>query len=161
MLLQITVGTVLLTANIVVAAVAAFGLEVAFQRAHPWLVRSPQRPKLMLLLIGVGLWILGVITIGVWLWALAYWAIGALPDLEHSVYFSLVSFTTLGFGDVLLEKEWRILSGMEAANGFLSFGLLTALLVETLRQVRLAQLETRRRHGQEHLPGHDRGHDHP
>ncbi|MFZ1470097.1 MAG: potassium channel family protein [Paracoccaceae bacterium] len=146
MLLQIVTGTVLLTMNIVVAAVAAFVLEVVVQQAHPWLVRPPQRPKMMVLLIGVGLWVLAVITTGVWIWALAYWALGALPDLEHSVYFSLVSFTTLGFGDVLLDKDWRILSGMEAANGFLSFGLLTALLVETLRQVRLAQLEARRRH---------------
>ena len=146
MLVQIVAGSVLLTMNIIVAAVAAFVLEVVFQQAHPWLVRPPQRPKLMVLLIGVGLWVLAVITAGVWIWALAYWALGALPDLEHSVYFSLVSFTTLGFGDVLLDKDWRILSGMEAANGFLSFGLLTALLVETLRQVRLAQLETRRRH---------------
>jgi len=73
--------------------------------------------------------------------------------LEHSVDFSLVSFTNLGFGDVHLSKEWRILSGMEAAKGFLSFGLLAAFLVETLRQVRLAQLETRRRSkdGQSHL----------
>ena len=146
MLVQIVAGSVLLTMNIIVAAVAAFVLEVVFQQAHPWLVRPPQRPKLMVLLIGVGLWVLAVITTGVWIWALAYWALGALPDLEHSVYFSLVSFTTLGFGDVLLDKDWRILSGMEAANGFLSFGLLTALLGETLRQVRLAQLETRRRH---------------
>jgi hypothetical protein len=38
---------------------------------------------------------------------------------------------------------WRILAAMAAVNGFLSFGLLTALLVEALRQVRLAQLERR------------------
>jgi hypothetical protein len=41
--------------------------------------------------------------------------------------------------------EWRILSVMAAVNGFLSFGLLAALLVEALRLVRLAQLETRNR----------------
>ena len=104
----------------------------------------------MILLVGVGLWVLAVITVGVWIWALAYWRWGRCPIWRHAVYFSLVSFTTLGFGDVLLDKDWRILAGMEAANGFLSFGLLTALLVETLRQVRLAQLETRRKH-QRHI----------
>ena len=149
LLLQIATGTGLLVANILVAAMAALLLEMAFQTAHPWLLRPPQRPKLVLLLVGVGLWILGVITAGVWIWALAFLALGAFPDLETAVYFSLVSFTTLGFGDVILPEEWRILSGMEAANGFLFFGLLTALLVETLRQVRLAPLETRRRRGSE------------
>ena len=145
MFTQIATGSGLLTLNIIVAALAAFWLELAFRWLHPWLLRPPQRPRLLLLLIGVGLWVLAVITAGVWIWALAYRMLGALPDLETAVYFSLVSFTTLGFGDVILPEGWRLLAGMEAANGFLSFGLLTALLVEALRQVRLSQIETRRR----------------
>ena len=63
------------------------------------------------------------------------------------MYFSLVSFTTLGFGDVLFPPEWRLLSGMAAANGLLNFGLLTALLVEALRHVRLGQMNARDRRG--------------
>ena len=39
----------------------------------------------------------------------------------------------------------RLLAGMEAANGFLNFGLLTALLIEGLRQVRLGQWDTRQK----------------
>lgn len=144
MILQLATGTALIVLNIIVSALAAFWLEVAFRRLHPWLVHPPQRRKLLLLLIGVGLWVLAVITAAVWVWALAYLALGAFPDLETAVYFSLVSFTTLGFGDVILPPEWRVLSGMEAANGFLSFGLLTALMVEALRQVRLSQIGTRR-----------------
>lgn len=144
MLIQIATGTALLTVNIVISALAALLLEMAFRRFHPWLVRPPQRPKLVIMLVGVGLWVLSVVTIGVWVWALAYLMLGALPSLETAVYFSLVTFTTLGFGDVILPPEWRLLAGMEAANGFLSFGLLTALLVEALRQVRLSQIETRR-----------------
>jgi hypothetical protein len=50
----------------------------------------------------------------------------------------------LGFGDVLLPQDWRILAGMTAANGFLNFGLLTALLIEALRQIRLGQVERRK-----------------
>lgn len=145
MFVEIATGTALLIVNIVISALAAFTLEMAFRRMHPWLLRPPQRPKLVILLVGVGLWVLAVVTIGVWIWALAYLALGALPDLETSVYFSLVAFTTVGFGDVVLPKGWRILGSLESANGFLSFGLLTALLVEALRQVRLSQLETLRR----------------
>ena len=85
LLLQIATGTGLLVANILVAAMAALLLEMAFQTAHPWLLRPPQRPKLVLLLVGVGLWILGVITAGVWIWALAFLALGAFPDLELSL----------------------------------------------------------------------------
>lgn len=144
MFLQIAVGTGLLMANILVAAIAAMILEVAFQRFHPWLLREPHRPKLVLVIAGVSLWVLGVITVGVWLWAAAFLELGAFRTLEESVYFSLVVFTTLGLGDVLLPHDWRLLAGMAAANGFLNFGLLTALLIEALRQVRLAQVEKRR-----------------
>lgn len=144
MLVQIAVGTGLLLANILIAAVAAMLLEVAFQRNHPWMLREPHRPKLVLMIAGVSLWVLGVITAGVWVWAFAYLWIGAFSTLEQSVYFSLVCFTTLGLGDVLLPQEWRILAGMTAANGFLNFGLLTALLIEALRQIRLGQVERRK-----------------
>ena len=147
MLLQIAVGSGLLLANITLAAVAAMLLEVAFQYAHGWLIREPHRPRLVALLSGVSLWVLGVVTLGVWIWAGAYYALGVFATLEEAVYFSLVAYTTLGFGDVLLQHEWRLLAGMEAANGFLYFGLLTAMLIEALRQVRMRQVEHRRKRG--------------
>jgi hypothetical protein len=143
MLSQIALGTGLLVINVLIMAMAAFLLEVTFRRAHRWLIAPPQRPKLLLMLIGVCLWVLAVITTGVWIWAMALLGVGAFGTLEQAVYFALVAFTTLGLGDLVPPPEWRILSAMVAVNGFLSFGLLTALLVEALRQVRLAQLEMR------------------
>jgi hypothetical protein len=144
MLVQIAIGTLILLVNILVAALAALVLEVAFRRWHHWLVSAPQRPKLLLMLVCVGIWVLGVVTVCVWTWALALWSLGAFPTIEESVYFSLVAFTTLGLGDIIPPQAWRILSAMSSVNGFLSFGLLTALMVEALRQVRLSQLEMRR-----------------
>ena len=100
---------------------------------------EPHWPKIFVVLIGSGLWAMLVLTIGVWLWALSFWALGAFPDLETAVYFSVVCFTTLGFGDVLLPTEWRIMGGMTAANGLLNFGILSAILVEGLRDLRVEQ----------------------
>jgi hypothetical protein len=141
MLLQIALGSGLLVLNVMVMALAALVLESAFRGVHPWLIAPPQRPKLVLMLVAVGLWVLCVITVGVWIWAFALHEIGAFATLEEAVYFSIVAFSTLGLGDVVPHMEWRIFAGMAAVNGFLSFGLMTALLVEALRQVRLAQLE--------------------
>lgn len=145
MVLQIAIGSGLLLLSILLAASSALALEWMFERAHPWLMREPQRTKLVLLLVAVSIWVLGIISTGVWLWALVFLALGALDTLEEAVYFSLVSFTTLGFGDVVLAKEWRILSGMAGANGFLNFGLMTALMVEALRHTRMGQHEVRRK----------------
>ncbi len=145
MILQIAVGTLLLVLNITLAAIAAMMMEQAFLRLHPWLLRAPHRPKLVLLLAGVSIWVLGVITVCVWVWAIAFRLLEGFHSMEESVYFALVAFTTLGLGDVVLPHPWRILAGMAAANGFLTFGLLTAMLIEALRQVRLAQWQ--QRHG--------------
>lgn len=147
MFVQIAVGTGLLVINITLAAVAAMVLEVIFVKLHPWLLREPHRPKLVVLIAFVSLWVLGVVTLGVWIWALTYVELGAFATLEEAVHFSLVAYTTLGLGDLIPAREWRLLAGMEAANGFLNFGLLTALLIEGLRQIRLGQVEHRRKRG--------------
>jgi hypothetical protein len=143
MLLQILLGSGLLVLNVMVMALAALVLEIAFRATHPWLVRPPQRPKLVLMLVTVGLWVLAVLTLGIWTWAWVLFETGVFKSLEESLYFAIEAFSTLGLGDVVPHKDWRILAAMAAVNGLLSFGLMTALLVEALRQVRLAQLERR------------------
>ena len=80
-----------------------------------------------------------MIAAAVWLWTVAFHRLGVFANVEEATYFALVSFTTLGFGDILLPLEWRLLGGVAAANGLLLFGLLTAILVETIRGVRLNQ----------------------
>jgi hypothetical protein len=145
MFVQIAVGSGLLLVNITLAAMAAMVLEVIFARLHHWFLREPHRPKLVLLVMGASVWVLGVITACSWIWALAYDALNVFPTLEESLYFSLVAFTTLGLGDIVPAPEWRLLAGMEAANGLLNFGLMTALLIESLRQIRVDQVAQRRK----------------
>jgi hypothetical protein len=145
MVLQIAIGTLLMLLSIVAAALAFWVLEKVLARSGPWFRREPHRPKLFVVLLVTVVWILGMVTIGVWIWALAFWAMGIFITLEASVYFALVAFTTLGFGDILLPQEWRLLGGMAAANGLLNMGLFTAMMVEILRFVRVSQLESRRR----------------
>jgi hypothetical protein len=69
MLLQITLGSGLLVLNVLVMAVAALVLETGFRVAHPWLITSPQRPKLLLLIVTGGIWVLLVLTVNIWIWA--------------------------------------------------------------------------------------------
>ncbi|MDG1171125.1 MAG: potassium channel family protein [Sulfitobacter sp.] len=77
--------------------------------------------------------ILVVLTSAVWGWALLYMELGLFETLEPALYFSIVSFTTVGYGDVVLEPGWRLLAGMTATHGLLNFGLFTAFLVEIFR----------------------------
>jgi hypothetical protein len=58
--------------------------------------------------------------------------ITAVHNLETALYFSLVSFTTVGYGDVVLSPDDRMLGAMQAASGMLLFGWSTALMFEIL-----------------------------
>ena len=142
MLVQIALGSVLMVGSILVAGVSFWVMELFLLRYRGWLAREPHRIKVMGVLCLASVWILAQLTAGVWLWAVTLWALDIFVTLETSVYFSLVAFTTLGFGDILLPFEWRLLGGMAAANGLLNMGLLTAVLVEALRQVRLSQIDS-------------------
>ena len=141
MLIQIAVGSLLMLVTVMLAGVSVWAMETVLERSRTWLLRPPHRPKLMLLVMSASIWVLVMISLDVWSWALAFRLLDVFPDFEHAVYFALVSFTTLGYGDVLLPVEWRILGGMAAANGLLNIGLMTAFMVETLRHIRVRQIE--------------------
>lgn len=143
MFVQIAIGSVMMLLTVGIAALSAWAIEVTFAKLNPWVLRQPHRPKLMLMVVFAALWALAMVTAGVWLWAFCFRLLDVFHTMEESVYFSLVSFTTLGYGDILLSHKWRILGGMAAANGLLNVGLLTALLVEVIRQVRRSQIEAR------------------
>ena len=70
-----------------------------------------------------------VLSVEIWLWALVYLGVGAFPDFEHALYFSTVSFSTVGFGDIVPVVQWRMLGALEAINGFLMIGWSTAYLI--------------------------------
>jgi len=64
-------------------------------------------------------------------WATVYWTLvgaGQFDGFENALYFSSVTYTSLGYGDFVLTGPWRLLCGIEAINGILLFGWSTALL---------------------------------
>mgnify|MGYP006282141021 CR=1 FL=1 len=143
MLLQLFLGGLLILFHTLIAGAGYLLLERVLWRVQPWVMRPRHGPKLLLLMSASVVWILMIVTAGVWLWAIALRLLGVFLTMEASVYFSIVAFTTLGFGDILLPVEWRLLAGMSAVNGLLMIGLLTAMLVEVLRRVRNIQTEGR------------------
>jgi ion channel len=57
------------------------------------------------------------------LWATFYYLRNLFQDFESALYFSLVTYASIGFGDVVLPQRWRLLSGIEGVSGVLMCGL--------------------------------------
>lgn len=72
-------------------------------------------------------------------WAFCYYLIpetaSQFSSFSESVYFSMVTFTTLGYGDISLSSNWRLLSGLEAINGIMLIGWSTAMMFALIQNI--------------------------
>ena len=75
------------------------------------------------------------VNVKVLLWASAYLLLNAIEGFEKALYFSMVTFTTLGYGEIVLDERWRLLASFEAANGILMFGWSTAIVIFAVQHV--------------------------
>jgi hypothetical protein len=81
------------------------------------------------LLVGVVGWMILLHLAEISAWALVFARAEVMPDLPSAFYFSAVTYTTTGYGDLTLPESWRIVGGIEALTGILMCGLSTGLFV--------------------------------
>ena len=134
MLIQIALGAGMIVVTTLIQGVFTM-LGIERLRAHLERRTTTSLVRSTLKLAVFVLWLFLATIVEVWTWALLYLALGALGSLEQAVYFSTVTFTTLGFGDITLHETWRLLSSFEAANGLLMFGWSTALIFAAVQWV--------------------------
>ena len=104
--------------------------------------RNATRRQFVMLIIKLFAGILLLHLIQTTLWAVFYYARNLFSDFETSLYFSMVSFTTIGYGDVLLPRRWRLLGVIEGFSGVVLCGVSTAFIfsvINALFQFRLRQ----------------------
>ena len=135
MIHQLFIGSMIIALTIVIEAVFIVLAVRTLRRTGDWFTRSHTALKMITGLAAVTLWLMGSHTIGAWIWAVTFLLLGVFQHLEPALYFSLVAFTTLGFGDIIIDEPWRLLSGMSAANGLLIFGVSAAFLVDFMSRL--------------------------
>jgi hypothetical protein len=91
----------------------------------------------LMLAVALGVFLLHGIEI--WLYALVFLAIGALPDFQTALYFSSSSYSTVGFGDVVLGPEWRIFGSVEGVTGLILIGWSSAFLLSVTSRLRVLE----------------------
>ena len=99
-----------------------------------WLVRvrsaveSPSVARRIGLLLRLFMLVVLLHLVQVVLWALVFWGARQVPTLETAVYFSIITYTTVGFGDIVLGPPWRLLAGIEGLTGIILVGWSTAFV---------------------------------
>ena len=134
MLKQLLIGSLVIAVTIAIQAEMFNILSVRFEQLMERGRRHVGRLANTGMIIVSVLFVLFVHSVNVWIWALVFLTVGAFHAMEPALYFSLVAFTTVGFGDITLDPDWRLLSGMTAANGFLTFGWSTAYMIGLVRK---------------------------
>ena len=108
-------------------------------RALCWLRRHAQpAPSLWpgtWLLILLAAWIILLHLVEITTWGLFYAWTGAMNSVQTAVYFSAVTYTTTGYGDLILPAEWRLVGAVEALTGILMCGLSTGFFFAVLSRL--------------------------
>jgi hypothetical protein len=68
-------------------------------------------------------------TVEIWIWAGLFFVNKAVVPFQDALYYSTVTFSTVGYGDIIVGPRWRLLASLEAINGFILIGWSTAYLV--------------------------------
>ena len=87
------------------------------------------------LFILVAAWIVVLHLFEICVWAMFYFWRGAIPDLPSALYFSAVTYTTTGYGDIVLPQDWRLAGGVEALTGILMCGWSTGFFVAVVSKL--------------------------
>jgi len=125
MLIKILITGGLVVLTVVMHAVGIAALLRTMIRSHA-LDRSGFRPVTLLVIVLTS-WLILIHLAEIAVWRLFYFWQGCLPDAESAFYFSGVTYTTVGYGDLVLSKPWRMLAPLEAMTGILMCGLSTGL----------------------------------
>jgi voltage-gated potassium channel Kch len=134
-LAQLALGSVMILVTVVshgLFSAAGVATLTNFFRSHG----KPSTHLRAAIILGLFvLWMfLGTVSASI-AWAILYTQLGAISSFEESIYFSLVTMATLGYGDVVLAQPWRLLSGIQGANGSFLFGWSTALTFYAVQRI--------------------------
>ena len=127
-ILHVLLGSVLVVVTVIVHSIC---IVLMLRRTQAWVNLHPVKANLANLVVifsSTTLALLALHAIYIWMWALCYMLLGEFSSLERALYFSSVTYATLGYGDITLSKNWQLLSGFEAVNGLILFGTSSAYL---------------------------------
>ena len=145
--IELLLGSVIIALNVIVQVIAIMALVSFLVRRHRlarltgsfWFGTYALAGTMLILFVG------HLFQVGLWAWLFKW--LGQFEDFETAFYHSAVNFSSLGYGDIVMQEEWRLLGALEAGGGILMFGLSTGLGFAVINMIlRRGMLEAKGRH---------------
>ena len=127
MIVPLLIGSGIFTTSVVIQVLAILGL-VYFLRRRNRLGKFDENLRVATEALSLGMLILFVgHLLQVGLWAALFVRLGEFESYTTAFYHSMVNFSSLGYGDIVMSEDWRLLGAIEATGGILMFGISTGV----------------------------------
>ncbi len=137
MMIQMILATIMVVVTVLIHGAGitglARGLQIDTSAAEEHHHFSVKRAFVILIIV---LALFTLHGIEIWLYAALYLVIGAVQTLEAAVYYSTITYASIGFGDSEMARPWRLVGAIEGINGVILLGWSTAFFVTVVARLR-------------------------
>ncbi len=91
--------------------------------------------RTLALVLALALGLFALHGVEIWAYGFLYLALGALPNLETAVFFSTITYSTVGYDDQGFAGTWRLVAAIESINGVILMGWSTAVFVAVMMRL--------------------------
>ena len=126
---DLVIGSVMVGLTVAIHVLGLVALIKILKARAPSLMARHPHVGLTRVLTGATVGIFLLHTFEIWVWAVFYILLGEFDSLGRALYFSTSTYTTLGYGDIILSEPWQLVSAFEAANGMILLGVSTAFAI--------------------------------
>ena len=133
----ILIGTLMMALTIAIHAFASARWLDFLGKWHARKRPASQHEHLLWSILSTAMVLLVMHIVEANLWAILYWNLPSHAGLEsfrETVYFSMVSFSGLGYGDVILSPEWGLLGPIQSMTGITVFAITTAIVIAVIQR---------------------------
>jgi voltage-gated potassium channel len=133
---QLIIGTAMVVLTVIMHLLGLSVLIAGTNRHSRRLQTDRALIRQMLVLVGVSFGLFVLHSIEIWSYAALYYTVSATRTFEDALYFSTATYATIGYGDLVLSKSWRVLGAIEGANGVILLGWSTAFFISIVARIR-------------------------
>ncbi|WP_380784494.1 potassium channel family protein [Sphingomonas sp. R86520] len=140
-LVQLGIASVMVFATVLIHFIGLSALLVVVRRYHGHANHRRKAIGDAIAILGAAIGLSALHSAEIWLYAALYWQRDVFTSFEQGLYFSTSTYATIGYGDVVLPLQSRLIGAIEGANGILLFGWSTAFLFSVVDRMKLLERE--------------------